>query len=206
MAENRPRLWWIGSRAEDFKAEAWKKKVEGLHAKAQLQPRQSMYPYFQASVGNKGPDMERGPSHEQEASYSKYFADQVNKAIAAKRLPKDIVPPARQDRPSASSHHLAGQTPWTQAVADCLDMALSHIYDEHDLAVAKTCGRNVVGDLSQNCGRCRTSASGWWGTLTTSSRLYDFNSGKFLDPQQHLALMGFDISKLHLETMTAKDS
>ena len=208
MAENRPRLWWMGSRDEGFRADAWKKAVEDLHAQACGQQRQSMHPYFHASQGGRGKDVEGRPLHEKEALYGKYFAEQVNRAIAAKRLPKDVKAMDRQERPSAQNCHLAVQSPHTQAVADCLHIALPYMYHEQDVNLdqnERNC-RPVVADLSQNSARARTSASGWWGTLTTSSRLYDFVSGKVLDAEQHLALLGFDISKLNLGTMTDKDS
>ena len=208
MAENRPRLWWLGSRDEGFRASDWKKAVEDLHAQACGLQRQSMHPYFHASQGGRGKDVEGPPLHETEALYSKYFSEQVNKAIQANRLPKDAKAMDRRERPSARHSHLAAQNPYTQAVADCLHMALPYMYHEQDVNLdenERNC-RPVVADLSQNSARARTSASGWWGTLTTSSRLYDFVSGKVLDAAQHLALLGFDISKLNLGTLTDKDS
>ena len=136
--------------------------------------------------------------------YCSYFAEQVNKAIDKKILPPDVKIRPVAERPSRNVGPMQAQTASTRAIADCMDLMLERLYDKEDLKVQGD-KLTLVADLPQSSDRCKVSASGWWGTLTTSSRLYDFCSEKFLDPEHHLSLLGWGISKLKLGVMKDKE-
>ena len=127
-----------------------------------------------------------------------------NKAIDKKILPPDVKIRPVAERPSRNVGPMQAQTASTRAMADCMDLMRERLHDKKDLKVQGD-KLTLVADLPQSSDRCKVSTSGWWGALTTSSRLYDFCSEKFLDPEHHLSLLGWDISKLKLGVMKDKE-
>ena len=208
LAETRPRIWWLGSCDADFEAATWKKAVEQIQEAATRIPRQSLFPLFEASkgVGGAPASDNAAQQYDLEAKYSQIFAEQMHKAIRAKKIPENAKPKPREERPSAVQPNLQKQAPGCKAIADVVELILTYQYDHDDMAGAPGDKVNMVADISQSSERCKISVNGVWGTLTTSSRLFDFIGGKFLDAQMHLRLLGLDPDKLNLTALKEKET
>ena len=196
LPEIRPRLWWVGSRCPSFSASRWKSEIEHIQKASEAMAQQNLSPYFEASSDT--PDAEiTAPSWQRESKYHEMFAS--NMARMGKLL-KDTEPLPHADRPSQKLKALQAGSPCTQATADIMSMVL----DIEIRSASRVPGSAVltkVADLSQTCTRARTSISGQWGTLTTSSKLFDFVSGKYLDVKHHLRLLGMDPSLVTLKAI-----
>ena len=198
----------MASKDPAFPASLWKDHVVAVQAEASKLPRQSLYPFFKASPHLESkPD--KVPSWEKEGAYGKYFAAAMKKAIAAKKLEENAVPLPRESRPSAKNKALQGECPSLQATADVVGMILEHQYGADCKDVREKCPSKhitVVADLSQACNRNSISVRGTWGCLTTSSRLFDFESGRFLAPSMHMQVLGFDCEQMDIKGLQDRES
>ena len=162
LAETRPRIWWLGSCDADFEAATWKKAVEQIQEAATRIPRQSLFPLFEASngVGGAPASDNAAQQYDLEAKCSQIFAEQMHKAIRAKKIPENAKPKPREERPSAVQPNLQKQAPGCKAIADVVELILTYQYDHDDMAGAPGDKVNMVADISQQralqdiCQRC----------------------------------------------------
>lgn len=193
LPENRPRLWWLGSRSKSFAAQEWKQKVETLEKVALGLPRHHLAPIFESRrriASASAEPLEADLGYQAEAAYTQAFAQGMEKAIRAKRLPKDVCPPPRDQRPSSRMPALKMQSPWCQGTADVYHLILQEKVASYGGNVPLG-DLTLVADVSQSCNRGHVSVCGTWGTLTTSSHLFDFHSETFLEGADHMAILGW---------------
>lgn len=141
-----------------------------------------------------------GALGESEAAYAAAFAPALKKV--ATTLGDGFNPPETACRASARLAALSGCTPWLRANADVCEFLIKQI--AHDLENQGFTLGSQVADLSQSGSRAPISVHGVWGTLTTSSKLFDFVTGKWLSSRGHMALMGFTTD--HIDTSALSDS
>ena len=188
LPETRGRLWWIGSRCDSFNASTWKSQIEFIHKASEAMPQQNLHPYFIAY-----PQVEKDVPMESywkdEAKYNEYFASNMAKLVDLKKLPADVKVPELSMRPSRKFRTLFNTGPWMRANGDVQLLLLEQDRAKLDWMPETL---TMVADLSQSCHRAQTSLTGKWGTITTSRKLFDFVSGKFLSPSAHMRMLGMD--------------
>ncbi|CAE7458843.1 Nek5 [Symbiodinium sp. CCMP2592] len=175
-------------------------QVSRISAAAKTIPRQSLQFYFdQSSVAEVGVPESQEYDGTREVAYTQHFATQMQKAIEAGRIPKTAVPKHRHLRPSSVCKALQCMPPGTQAIADVALMILVEKHgDLENLPVA-------IADVSQSSDRLKLSVTGIWGTITTSSKLFDFKSEKLLDARMQLQLLGIDVKDVMVTWLKDKE-
>ena len=204
LPEQRPRLWWLGSRVPEFPAATWGEEVEHIQKLCQGLPRQHLFPYFAECQDAAAVDLDEAGAETWKATsdYHHYFAKNMAKCCGSV-LPKDFVPPKLEARASQTVPALRELGPWARASAD-----VQHLLVEREVLSLpeKPPHMTLIADLSQSCHRAKINIAGTWGTLTTSSKLFDFASQRFLHPSKHFQLLGMDTSKLSLEGLRQSDA
>ena len=207
LPEQRQRVWWLGSSDKNsLSAEHWQQRVERLEKVATTLPRYHLAPLLErrkAAEATERPSRSTSEfGYKDEAAYCKAFSEGMQKAISAKRLEADIVPPPRGKRPSAYMPALKLESPLCQATADVYYLILQAKLASLDQSVPGDL--TLLADVGVSPSRGQVSFSGAWGALTTSSRLFDFRSQVFLKPEDHMAILGWG-GKARLTALKEKE-
>ena len=122
-----------------------------------------------------------------EAKYSSAMEKAFRLAVNAKRLPADWTLTPLIRRPS-TVHGLRSLPPFLRANIDVYS-------DIIEVAVRAGSGNPPcrLADVSQTVSRGRTTLDGTVPTLTTSSRIFDYDAGRFWTPSELLSVHGFPV-------------
>ena len=194
LPESRPRLWWLGSRDPGLTADVWKLAVEDIEKHAKALPQQHLSAFFARSTGEGFREPDKDATWDREAQYHQIFAKAMSDAIKNKRLEKTTKPKPMNERVSACNASLQTSSPTVRAMADVyeviVDKQVQDVQASDPGLAAKITTR--AADIGQSAHRGHIALSGTWGTLCTSSNIFDYNSGKFLSAREMLAMLGFD--------------
>ena len=204
LPESRDRVWILGSRNKHWPAADWAAAVSkcNIQSKAILEPHH-VRTIFEgdtedSKTGSRVLKQDAKKPWALEAEYAKYFGQAVESAVKAGRLPADFVAP--------STRYSAGgftelSTPFHKAQADVYDFILKQADGE--------CSGHpdffALADLSQSANRGHVSVNGLVGTLTTSTRLWSFQHGRFLSAKGHLRILGWDSSNVDVRGLSERD-
>jgi hypothetical protein len=122
-----------------------------------------------------------------ESKYSSAVAKAFQGAVAAKRLPADWRMTPLIHRPSVT-HDLTAQPPFIRANIDVYGDVVNHIASRGGASHPYR-----LADVSQTVGRGRATVDGTVPTLTTSSRIFDYEAGRFWTPSELMAAHGFHV-------------
>lgn len=187
LPERRPRVWIVGSRCDDFKAASWAALAVHLENVCVAKPRHHMdhllvpkAPNVRPAAATKSKE-DAGRQWAKDAAYHKHFSEGLQKALDAKRLPEDTVPPDMGKRPSRRPEN----NQMTAAQAGSLDVYSMII------AAAQDTGDTKYADITQATHRGQVVLHGVVKTLATSTRLYDLKTFSYIKPERHLAILGY---------------
>ena len=184
LPQVRPRVWILGA-AKDagLTPETWAKAVSQLENRSHQQ-HHHIHTCYEA-VTDPRAGQASNMDWKQEAAYAECFAKALEKCVAHKKLDKSDPVPRRDARLSASFKF---DTPWQAANADVLALIMKKKASSGTDADAA----EGIADLSQSAFMARVSHSGVWGTLTTSSALFDFGRRMHVPARAHMKMNGWD--------------
>ena len=184
LPERRLRVWIVGSRCN---AASWAALAVHLENVCVAKPRHHMdhllvpkAPKVRPAAATKSKE-DPGQQWAKDAAYHKHFSEGLQKALDAKRLPEDTVPPDMGKRPSRRPEN----NKMTAAQAGSLDVYSMII------AAAQDTGDTKYADITQATHRGQVVLHGVVKTLATSTRLYDLKTFSYIKPERHLAILGY---------------
>ena len=178
-------MWILGSKSTVFSGKVWADAALHLDSVADAMPRHHVKHLTKlSSMGPAKEDDDQAVTDwQKEEECHRCYAAAVRKAIAAGRIdPKALKQKALDKR---TSRQLKGASAWQAANVDVYDLILDRC------SVQMFCASKMA-DISQNAGRGQVVTCGVVGTLTTSTRLFCYETSMILPAEQHLAILGWE--------------
>ena len=210
LPEIRERVYILASLPEGgFKSSDWKKQVSALEAAFRRKPLHHLKSMLtdDMCMPRTSPEAPGPTAHkwQHEADYHTKFAALMEGVTA--KLPDTIRVRPVPERASQKLSSLSGATSWLKANVDVCQIMLDSMTDRLPSSSASSTtapetapvpGLMPLADVSQAAGRGRLCVCGTWSTLTTSTKILNFEADVFYRPILHARMLGWqdDIVKV----------
>ncbi|CAE7706608.1 unnamed protein product [Symbiodinium sp. CCMP2592] len=188
LAEKRERVFILGSRCPDLTASDWARKSQLLEEVSKEMPIHAL----SCKVTPVEALRDEVTSWKADAAYHNEFAALMSK-LSEKFKGDPLIVKDMKDRASSKLRAVRHLTPIQKANVDVIEMMATRSAEEARKADSSFVPY-ILADISQKASFGGITLNKTWTTLTTSTRLLDFQQGEILPATSHLEMLGWNKS------------